>query len=373
MTSPESGSYASGPLSGLRVLDLSWLLPGPLCTGILADLGADVIKIERPSDGDYARTMLPGLFQLVNRGKRSAVVDLRTPQGRETVLKLAERADVFVEGFRPGVMARLGVGYEHIRARHQGIVYVSLSGYGQTGPAANEPGHDVNYCGRAGLMAIPVSVTQADEPSRMQLPVSDIAGAMYAAVSTLAALRERDRTGEGQWLDVSLAEAALAWSGLRWADAPADAAGQWRHVRPMNDIFTAADGVRLAVALVETHFWHKFINELPAPEREHLQAAGETPRACHAALQAIFAARPSAQWLDFAKTHDLPISRIAASLEDIVSDPHFSARGAWLPAENGQRPMPAFPVRVRGAPRHGKAPEFGEATEMLGQLWGVSL
>ncbi len=154
MTSPESGSYASGPLSGLRVLDLSWLLPGPLCTGILADLGAEVVKIERPGDGDYARTMLPGLFQLVNRGKRSAVVDLRTPQGRETVLKLAERADVFVEGFRPGVMARLAVGYEHIRARHQGIVYVSLSGYGQTGPAANEPGHDVNYCGRAGLLHV---------------------------------------------------------------------------------------------------------------------------------------------------------------------------------------------------------------------------
>ena len=362
----------SGPLSGLRVLDFSWLLPGPFCTGIFADLGADVVKIERPGDGDYARTMLPGLFRLVNRGKRSAVVDLRTAQGLDAVLKLAERADVLVEGFRPGVMARLGVGYEQVRAHHPGIVYVSLTGYGQTGPAANEPGHDVNYCGRAGLMAIPASVTQEDEPSRMQLPASDIAGAMYAAISILAALRERDRTGAGQWLDISLAEAALAWSGLRWADAPPEKGGRWRHVRSMNDIFTAADGVRLAVALVETHFWQKFLDKLPATDRERLHAAEENPRACHTALRAVFASRPSVEWLDFAKTNDLPISRIAESWADMVADPQFSQRQAWIPAEDGHEPMPAFPVRIHGAPRHVEAPEFGEASEMLAQLWGAS-
>ena len=361
-----------GPLCGLRVVDFSWLLPGPFCTGVLADLGAEIVKIERPGDGDYARTMLPGLFRLINRGKRSAVVDLRTPEGREAVLKLAGRADVFVEGFRPGVMARLGVGYEHIRARRPGIVYVSLSGYGQTGPAAKEPGHDVNYCGRAGLMAIPASVMQEDGMSRMQLPASDIAGAMYAAISILAALRERDRTGAGQWLDVSLAEAALAWSGLRWADAPPETGGPWRHVRPMNDIFTAGDGVRLAVALVETHFWQKFLGELPAVDRERLLAVEQEPRACATALRAVFASRPSAEWLDFAKTNDLPISRVAESWADMVADPQFSERGAWIPTEDGHDPMPAFPIRIGGAPRHVTAPEFGEASAMLGQLWEVS-
>jgi crotonobetainyl-CoA:carnitine CoA-transferase CaiB-like acyl-CoA transferase len=358
-----------GPLAGVRVLDLSWLLPGPFFTGTLADLGADVLKIERPGDGDYTRALLPGMFRLANRGKRSAVVDLRGEEGRETVLRLAERADVFVEGFRPGVMSRLGVGYEQVRARNRGIVYVSLSGYGQDGGAANEPGHDVNYCGRAGLMGIPASVAQGGDAPRMQLPVSDIAGGMYAAVSTLAALRERDRTGEGQWLDVSLAQAALAWSAVRWADAPATPSQGWRHVSPGNDIFTASDGARLGVALVEHQFWEAFVAGLTAKERDRIESAGDDARARHEALKTVFASRASAQWLAYAKARDLPISRIASSFDDLLADPLFAARDAWITAGPGERPMPAFPVKLRGSPRHAQAPEFGEATASLDTIW----
>jgi crotonobetainyl-CoA:carnitine CoA-transferase CaiB-like acyl-CoA transferase len=356
-------------LAGVRVLDLSWLLPGPFFTGALADLGADVLKVERPGDGDYTRAMLPGMFRLANRGKRSAVVDLRSDEGRETVLRLAERADVFVEGFRPGVVARLGVGYEQVRARNRGIVYVSLSGYGQQGAAAKEPGHDVNYCGRAGLMAIPASLAQGAEASRMQLPVSDIAGGMYAAVSTLAALRERDRTGEGQWLDVSLAQAALAWSAVRWSDAPRETSEGWRHVTPANDIFKTADGVRLGVALVEQHFWNAFVAGLPSQERDRLESAGGDAPARHAALRTIFASHSATHWLDYAKAHDLPISRIATRFEEMVEDPLFALRGAWIAGAPGERPLPAFPVRLRGAPLHAQAPAFGEATESLDSMW----
>jgi crotonobetainyl-CoA:carnitine CoA-transferase CaiB-like acyl-CoA transferase len=366
-TSPRSPS--GGPLAGLRVLDLSWLLPGPYFTGMLADLGADVLKVERPGDGDYTRTLLPGMFQLANRGKRSAVVDLRSDAGCESVLRLAERADVFVEGFRPGVMARLGVGYEQVSARNRGIVYVSLSGYGQEGASAQEPGHDVNYCGRAGVMGIPTSVGHVGDPPRMQLPVSDIAGAMYAAVSTLAALRERDRTGEGQWLDVSLAQSALAWSAVRWADAPAEPAQRWKHVSAANDVFTTSDGARLGVALVEEHFWEAFVAGLDAPQRDRIATAGHTPEGRHEVLRNLFSSRSAVDWMAYAKAHDLPISRIATRFEDIAADPLFCGRDAWIAAAAGQRPMPAFPVAMRGAPRHAQAPEFGEASDSLATLW----
>jgi crotonobetainyl-CoA:carnitine CoA-transferase CaiB-like acyl-CoA transferase len=356
------------PLSGLRVLDLSWLLPGPFFTGMLADLGADVLKVERPGDGDYTRSLLPGMFTLVNRGKRSAVVDLRTDEGLATVLRLAERADVFVEGFRPGVVDRLGVGYEAVRAINPGIVYVSLTGYGQATTAAGEPGHDVNYCGRAGLLGIPASAGLQGEPPRMQLPVSDLAGSMYAAVSTLAALRERDRTGAGQWLDVSLAQAALAWSAVRWADAPAQAGQGWRHVNPANDTFASSDGVRLAVALVEPHFWEAFVHAMPAAQQERIEGAGADPAARFEALRVVFASRTAAQWLDLAKTHDLPISRVATSFDDVLADPLFTERDAWIEGAPGSR-SPAFPVRLRGMPRHAQAPGMGEATPSLDRLW----
>ena len=359
-----------GPLHGVRVLDLSWLLPGPFFTGIFADLGAEVLKVERPGDGDYTRALLPGMFRLANRGKRSAVLDLRKNDGREAVLRLAERADVFVEGFRPGVMKRLGVDYEQVKQRNAGIVYVSLSGYGQAGSAALEPGHDVNYTGRAGLMAIPSSVGQSNEAPRMQLPVSDIAGAMYAAVSTLAALREKDRTGEGQWLDVSLTQSALAWSAVRWADAPTGDGG-WRHVMAGNDVFTASDGARLGVALVEHQFWDAFVAGLEQGEREELVAAAGEQRTKDGMLRRVIASRTSAQWLQYAKEHDLPISRIAASFDDMRADPMFTERDAWIDTGAGSRAMPAYPVKMRGLRNRADAPGFGEATGDVAWLWGA--
>jgi crotonobetainyl-CoA:carnitine CoA-transferase CaiB-like acyl-CoA transferase len=362
---------SGGPLQGVRVLDLSWLLPGPFFTGIFADLGADVLKVERPGDGDYTRALLPGMFRLANRGKRSAVLDLRHDGGRDAVLQLAARADVFVEGFRPGVMGRLGVGYEDIRKVNPGIVYVSLSGYGQAGAAAQVPGHDVNYCGRAGLMGIPATVDQGKEAPRMQLPVSDIAGAMYAAVSTLAALRERDRTGEGQWLDVSLTRSALAWSAVRWADAPADGDASWRHVNPANAIFKAADGVRLGVALVEPHFWSAFLAGLDANERSRLNAAQGDPLVLHEVLVQVFRARPSTAWLAFAAEHDLPISRIAERWEDVQSDPLFSGDDVWIRGDASAGAMPAYPVPMRGLRRNGEAPGYGEASDAVATLWAA--
>ncbi|HET9652558.1 MAG TPA: CoA transferase [Usitatibacter sp.] len=350
----------NAPLHGIRVVDLSWLLPGPFCTNLLADLGADVIKVERPGDGDYARDLLPGLFQLVNRGKRSVVFDLRLDGDRERLLALADTADVFVEGFRPGVVDRLGVGYGEVSRRNPRIVYVSISGYGQSGPMASHGGHDINFCAQAGLLAIPSSVGQ-ERPYRMQLPVSDIAGGMYAALSTLAALRQRDATGRGAHLDIALADCALAWGALRWADGPRSPRDGWRHVMPGNDLFRAADGVWLAAALVEAKFLAAFGDAVRELDGQGTGADRPSPTAREAIVEA-FARHPSAAWIDAARRHDLPITVVAADYAQIARDPLFVERGLWGMGEDGERPMPAYPVKLPGLRRGRRAPQLGAHT-----------
>jgi CoA:oxalate CoA-transferase len=341
------------PLHDVRVVDLSWLLPGPFCTSLLADLGADVLKIERPGDGDYARELLPGLFHLVNRGKRSAVFDLQKADDRERLLGIAASADIFVEGFRPGVVDRLGVGHAEVRKRHPKIIYVSISGYGQTGPMASHPGHDINYCAEAGLLAIPSTVDQ-ERPYRMQLPVSDIAGSMYAALSAVAALRQRDATGQGAYLDVSLVECAFAWSAIRWVDAPSGKQDHWKHVSPGNDIFRAADGEWLAMALVEEQFWTRFcraaealgargtLDPLAPPRAD---APREESLAQRDAIAAAIVQFASDAWLAQAKEHDLPITR--------------GAKGF------ARDKMPEYPVPLPGMRALSPAPALGADTARL--------
>ncbi len=335
------------PLRGVRVVDLSWLLPGPLCTSLLADLGADVLKIERPGDGDYARTLLPGLFRLVNRGKRSAVFDLHEPGDRGRLLDIVAQADIFVEGFRPGVVDRFGVGYADVRKRNPKIVYVSISGYGQSGPMRSHPGHDINYCAEAGLLAIPSTVDQ-ERPYRMQLPVSDIAGGMYAALSALAALRQRDITGLGAQVDVSLTECAFAWSAIRWADAPASDQDNWKHVSPGNDIFCAADGEWLAVALVEDKFWAGFCRAARAlgarvnldPHSAPRPNASRDERiASRNAIAATIALFPSSAWLLQAGKQDIPVTKVAKRF--------------------AKDSMPGYPVRLPGSCAGAPAPALG--------------
>jgi crotonobetainyl-CoA:carnitine CoA-transferase CaiB-like acyl-CoA transferase len=343
----------AAPLHQVRVVDLSWLLPGPFCTSLLADLGADVLKIERPGDGDYARDLLPGLFRLVNRGKRSAVFDLQTPHDRERLLQIAASADIFVEGFRPGVVDRLGVGYAQVRKRNPKIIYVSISGYGQVGALASQPGHDINFCAEAGLLAIPSSVDQ-ERPYRMQLPVSDIAGSMYAALSAVAALRQRDATGQGAHVDVSLAECAFAWSALRWADAPSGTQDHWKHVSPGNDLFRAADGEWLATALVEEKFWTGFCRAAHALGARaaldpHSPPRADAPRearlAQRSAIAEAIAQFPSAAWIAQAHAHDLPITRVAQAF--------------------AKDSMPDYPVRLPGLRAPSAAPALGAENARL--------
>ena len=209
------------PLEDLRVLDLSRLLPGPFCSLLLADCGADVIKVEDTGIGDYARWSPPfhegveksasgALFLALNRNKRSIRVNLKSDEGRELLLKLAQDADIVLESFRPGVLDRLGVGYEALKAVNSGIVYCAISGYGQDGPYAQRAGHDLNYLATAGLLGLTGDV--GGPPVQSAAQIADIgAGSLMAAFAILAAIRERDRSGEGQSIDISMTDGSLAW------------------------------------------------------------------------------------------------------------------------------------------------------------------
>src|SRR3954454_19308716 len=222
----------SGALAGVRVLDLTRLLPGGFCTGLLADFGADVLKVEDTGLGDYVRWAPPryegaepsaasALFLSLNRNKRSIRVNLKTDAGREVLLRLVREADVLVEGFRPGVMDRLGVGYERLREENPGLVYCAITGYGQDGPYRDRSGHDMNYLGLVGVLGL--TGDRGGPPVQSAGQIADLGGgALMAAVGILAALRGRDRSGEGQLVDVSMADGSLSWLAMVAAKYLAD-------------------------------------------------------------------------------------------------------------------------------------------------------
>ncbi|GAB3563319.1 CaiB/BaiF CoA-transferase family protein [Amycolatopsis endophytica] len=300
-----SSNTTAPPLSGVRVLDLSTLLPGPLGTLMLAEAGADVIKIERPGRGDEMRSYHPKLgdasanYAVLNRGKRAFAADLKNPADRDRVLDLAAGADVVVEQFRPGVAARLGLGYGHVRSRNPGVVYCSITGYGQEGPHAGRAGHDLNYLAETGLLGV---VTDAS--GTPQLPVSvlaDIAAGSYpAVVNILLALRRRDLTGTGCHLDISMAHnlQVLAYGyfaahqgGGGW---PRPGAEQLTGGSPRYQIYATSDGRHLAVAALEQKFWERLAQLIDLPE--HLVDDDGQEDAVIAAVAERIGAHPAGHW-----------------------------------------------------------------------------
>lgn len=273
----DQGFTTERPLAGVRVLDLSTLLPGPLATLMLADAGADVVKIERPGRGDEMRSYRPRLGQasanyaLLNRGKRAYAADLKDSAERGRVVDLAREADVVVEQFRPGVADRLGLGYQQVRALNSDVVYCSITGYGQDAPYAGKAGHDLNYLAEAGLLGL---VT--DSAGKPQLPVTvlaDIAGGSYpAVVNILLALRVRDRSGAGCRLDISMTEnlQVLGYGYFATYQAsgrsPRPGAELLTGGSPRYRIYRTADGRHLAVAALEQQFWERFAELIALPE-----------------------------------------------------------------------------------------------------------
>ncbi|MBN8929822.1 MAG: CoA transferase [Rhodospirillales bacterium] len=361
-------STPARPLRGVRVLDLSWLLPGPFCTNILAELGAEVVKVERPEGGDHLRTLMPGASAIVNRGKRSIVLDLKRVEDRETFDALLAASDVFVESFRPGVAQRLGCDWATLSARHDRLIYLSLSGYGQDGPLAQHPGHDINYLALAGAMGIPGH--WGEEPRRSGLPVGDLAAALYGVINILAALRARDAGGRGTFIDLAIAESVLHWSQIRIADLDrSGAVARWGHLQPGSDVFATADGARIALGVVEGKFWRAIAEAVGDPalarraeDFEH--ARWETREAVGDALRtslgAAISAHACAHWERVLAAADVPFS-VIADPAGAMEAPQFIARGmvATIPERPGGVRVAALPGRrYRGVA--GRAPALDE-------------
>lgn len=318
------------------MLDLSRLLPGPFLTSLLADLGADVVKLEGPGVGDETRLM-PYAFDAVNGGKRSIVVDLKSPDGAAIVKRLAARADVFVESFRPGVLDRLGLSDDALAAVNPGLVRCSLVGY-PPGPYRDDVGHDLNYQALSGALAL------SSTPTAPVTQTADLGGALYAATGILAALLDRERTGRGARIEVALADAAMAFATLPLARQRAgeDGAGGWELTgrAPCYRPYRCADGRHVAFAALEPRFFTRFAAATGMDEALAFDASPEA----HAAMEALFATRPADEWVATLRKAGVPITPVLA------------------PAEVSAVATPALPL-ARSSPR--AAPGLGEHTEEI--------
>jgi crotonobetainyl-CoA:carnitine CoA-transferase CaiB-like acyl-CoA transferase len=328
----------SGPLSGRLVLDFSTLLPGPFAGLILAEAGAEVIKIERPGGEDmrhfppaFGETSAP--HALLNRGKRLLEIDLKDADAREILKPLLARADVVIEQFRPGVMDRLGLGHQAVAALNPGVVYCSITGYGQTGPKADAPGHDLNYMAEAGLLS--ASHGALDAPVVPPVLVADIGGGtLPAVINILLALMERDRTGRGRHLDIAMTEMVRAFGVLVEAGTVLARSGDGMLTGglPRYGLYATADGRLLAVGALEERFWRIFCDLVGLPER--LRADAATPDETRAALRAILRARTADAWLALFAGTQACVSLVATPEEAARDSRHrvANASGETLPA-----------------------------------------
>jgi crotonobetainyl-CoA:carnitine CoA-transferase CaiB-like acyl-CoA transferase len=322
------------PLEGVRVLDLTRLLPGAYATLLLADLGADVIKIEAPRGGDHMRQMPPlaggtsVFFHLLNRNKRSVALDLRAPEAASVLDALAARSDVVVDSFRPRTAKRLGVDAAALRARHPRLICASITGFGQTGPYVDRAAHDINYEALVGLL------TTRDRPRIPDLLVGDIGAAMNAAAGILAALFQRERSGRGAAVDASIHEAALAW--LMFPAARGLVAGGFEDPNevPLTgenacyNIYETADGRFLALGALEPKFWTGFCERIGRPEFVALQHArgGERVRVLDD-VRAVMRKRTCDEWLVIFADADVCLTRVN-TVDEMLADPHIEARQA---------------------------------------------
>lgn len=365
-------------LENIRLLDLSRLLPGPYCTMLLADLGAEVIKVEEPGRGDYARELLTGIFYAVNRNKKSITVNLKEAEGREIIYRLAERVDVVVESFRPGVVARLKVAYEDLRQINPQIIYCSLSGYGQDGPYRLWPGHDLNYLSIAGVLSLPGGVDCP--PARPGLPVVDLCAAMFAALAILSAFITRSHTGVGQYLDVGMSDAIFSWVSTRVGEymlsgietTPAE----MPYLNPTNDVFETADGKQISLGVVEEHFWEKFCTVIKrkdlliAPEFKTYDLRKENARLLIKTLRDIFRQKTCAEWVNILSAEGVPCSPVK-TIPEAFADSQLNARKMiteiYVPELKRFIKQIAFPVKMSATSTEIKTPPpaIGQQTKEI--------
>ena len=371
----------AGAFAGLRMLDLSRLLPGPYCSLLFADLGAEVIKVEEPGRGDYARQTPPfwrgsdvgAYFLLLNRNKKSVAIDLKTESGKAIFRRLACTADVLLESFRPGVMDRLGLGWEALRREHPGLVYCAISGFGQDGPYRHVVGHDVNYMGYAG--ALSVTGPRDGPPVTPGVQVADLGGgALLAAFAIAAALHHRRESGRGQFVDVSMTDGVVSWliphlaAFFATGRVPAGGEERLNGGWPCYGVYEAADGGHVTLGALEPQFWANFCRLTGREDLLPLQhPQGAERERAERELRALFRTRSRAEWIELLHRADVcagPVLR----LDEVVRDPQLVGRGLFAEIDHptlGPLPQVAFPVRFSETPaRMATAPPgLGEHTD----------
>lgn len=366
----------SGPLDGVRILDLTRLLPGNYCTLLLADLGADVVKVEEPERGDYIRWTPPlvdgegAAHRALNRGKRSVTVNLKSAEGAGVLRRLVKEADALVESFRPGVLDRLGVGYRALSELNPRLVYCALTGYGQDGPYRERAGHDINYIGYAGILE--ATGRPEGPPVLPSVQVGDFGGGMAAAVGVLACLGQAARTGRGRFVDVSMLDVSLSWTSvlMSWYLATGEMPG--RGLMPLGGglacyrVYRAGDGRYLAVGALEPQFWRALCERLDVPDLVDEQfASPRRQEELALRLGEVFASRRRDEWVRELADLDTCVGPVQGVAEAVV-DPQV--RGRRMVAEvGGLQVGPGPAVKVSGfepEPLRG-APALGQHTEEI--------
>ena len=368
-----------GSLEGIKVIDFSTLLPGPLASLFLAETGAEVIKIEKPGVGDEIRLSNPQWgeqsvsFSLLNRGKKSLSLDLKDPKDLKILIPILKEADIIIEQFRPGVMKRLGLDYESVKKINQDIIYVSITGYGQYGPKSMVAGHDLNYIGNAGLLSI--SMGRDNDTVVPPALVADIAGGSYPAViNILLALRKRDLNKEGSYIDLSMTENLfpfMFWglgSGFAHNKWPGNSDGVLSGGSPRYNIYKTSDGSYVAAAPLEDRFWNKFCEAIELPKK-FIKMQNDQEKVIQE-IRKIIGQKEKNYWLDVFNKADCCCS-IVKSIEEAINDNHFKARKVFENKiiNNLGEEIPALPIPVdmqfRKDQKRASAPSLGDINDQF--------
>jgi len=361
------------PLRGVRVLDLSRLLPGPFASLVLADLGAEVDKIEDTDAGDYLRHMPPlvgdtsAMFLALNRGKRSACLDLKKPEAREVFLKLVEKYDVVLEQFRPKVLDRLGLSHQTLLERNPRLVICALTGYGQTGPLAMRAGHDIDYLARAGILGFQGPEGGPPQPPGFQL--ADVSGGLWSVIGILAALAERTRTDRGRVVDVSMTEASMPFGIVSLAGM---FAGQTlnRGREPLTGgiaaygTYETKDGKYVALGALEPKFWLAFAAGAGLEPDMSGIVPGDHQPALKKKVAAIFASKTRVEWEEFSRAHDCCLEPVLAP-EELRADPHLASRGMFYEIDSPWGALPQLKLPIAGKVARRPPPKKGEHTDEI--------
>jgi alpha-methylacyl-CoA racemase len=372
------------PLEGIRVLDLSRLLPGPFLTMILADMGADVVKVEDPRVGDYMRAFPPGKggmsgrFLAVNRNKRSLALDLKEPKAKGAFLRLVETSDVVVESFRPGVMDRLGVGYDALRARNPKIVLCSISGYGATGPYVERAGHDLNYIGLAGVLAMG-SEARGRPPAMPGVQIADFAGGgLWGATAVLGALVGRERTGEGAHLDISMTEGAMSLliaelGNLDCGARPTRGTEALNGGMACYGVYATRDGKYLSVGALEPKFWLEFNKAIGrAGNLGELIGPPEQQDKLRAELAAILASKTRDEWSEILLAHDCLCEPVLEP-DELADHPLHKAREVFFTLDGGALgPIRQMRTPVGVPEQRAMPPKLGEHSRAVLAEYGFA-